>query len=110
MLEGPFSPFGNISIFLVSEWQSEYIMKCVEFIRQKRISMSPRADITAEMVDRYRSAAKGTLWATGGCRSYYLDEEGVPIMYPFTSGEYRDDIKKDPILADYELETLVDVA
>ena len=55
-------------------------MKFVDMIRDKRVAVSPRADVTARLTDRYREEAKKTIWATGGCKSWYQDKDGVPII------------------------------
>lgn len=106
LIEGPFSPVGNLSLFLISEWQVEYIMKCIDLIQDRGIAISPRADITEALIDRYREGAKQTIWATGGCHSWYQDEEGVPIIYPFPADEFRREVKEQPDLGDFEVAPL----
>ncbi len=109
MIEGPFSPFGNLSLILVAEWQVDYIMQCVDLIRERRIAMSPRVDVTDSLIKAYREEAKTTIWATGGCTSWYQDEEGVPIIYPYSPEAFRDEVKKPLNLADYDVEPLKQV-
>jgi cation diffusion facilitator CzcD-associated flavoprotein CzcO len=106
MIEGPFSPFGNLSLILVAEWQVDYIMKFVEMIREKGVAVSPRADVTARLTDRYREEAKKTIWATGGCKSWYQDKDGVPIIYPYSPDQFRDDVKEEPNLGDFEIQKI----
>lgn len=106
MIEGPFSPIGNLSLILVSEWQAEYIMKCLDVISRERIAMAPKPDITQRIMAEYREAAKSTIWGAGGCVSWYQDKEGVPIIYPFSPDEFRDEIQRDPDLDDYEVRSL----
>lgn len=106
MIEGPFSPVGNLSLILVSEWQAEYIMKCIETVRRDRVALSPDPQVTATMIADYREAARHTIWAKGGCQSWYQDEEGVPIIYPYPPARFRDEMKADPDLADFVVEPL----
>lgn len=103
MIEGPFSPLGNLSIILVSEWQVGYILKCIDLIRDKGVALHPRHDVTERMIAEYREEARKTIWATGGCRSWYQDEEGVPIIYPYAPERFGDDMRNDPNLDDYEM-------
>ena len=110
MIEGPFSPLGNLSIILVSEWQVSYIVKCIETIRGRGVALSPREDVTRAMIAQYREDARTTIWATGGCRSWYQDKEGVPIIYPYTPEKFRDDMREDPELSDYDVTLLERVA
>lgn len=109
MIEGPFTPFGNLSLIRVAEWQVDYIMKCIDKIREERIAMAPRADATDKLMAQYREAAKTTIWATGGCRSWYQDEEGVPIIYPYLAEQFRDEVKAPLILDDWVIEPLKSV-
>lgn len=106
MIEGPFSPIGNLSLILVSEWQAEYIMKCLHLISRERIAIAPKADVTAQIMSEYREAAKSTIWGAGGCVSWYQDKDGVPIIYPFAPDEFRDEIQRDPDLGDYDVRPL----
>ena len=110
MIEGPFSPLGNLSIILVSEWQVDYIMKCLDLIRTSGVALHPRQDVTERMMAEYREEARKTIWATGGCRSWYQDAEGVPIIYPYAPERFRDDMRNDPKLSDYEVVPLLQSA
>ncbi len=110
MIEGPFTPFGNLSLIRVAEWQVDYIMKCIDMIREERVAIAPRADATAELMAQYREAAKTTIWATGGCTSWYQDEEGVPIIYPYLAEQFRDEVKAPIILEDFDIKPLRDLA
>lgn len=103
MVEGPFTPFGNLSLIRVAEWQVDYIMKCIEMIREQGVAMAPKLDATLKLVAQYREDAKSTIWATGGCTSWYQDEEGVPIIYPYLAEQFRDEVKAPIILEDFEI-------
>ena len=46
-------------------------------------------------------AAKHTVWATG-CRSWYLDDRGIPFVWPFPFGRFTDEMSK-PRLEDYAI-------
>jgi len=37
-----------------------------------------------------------------GCRSWYLDDRGVPVAWPWSFTHFRD-VMERPVLADYEL-------
>ena len=106
MLEGPFSPIGNLSVVLISEWQADYVMRCVELARRERVALSPTPEATDVLMKRYRAAAKDTIWATGGCQSWYQDEEGVPIIYPFSPDDFRAETNGEPNRADFVIDDL----
>lgn len=89
MLNGPNGPIGNFSLIDVAELQLGYVMQLVERIRSgdcREISAARAAleDFEAERVE----AAKTTVWATG-CRSWYLDDRGIPAGWPWPFPRFR---------------------
>ena len=96
MIGGPYSPVGNISLVTVSELQSGWIMECIDKIAAEGISMSPTQAATDAMVDDFRIQAKKTTWYLGGCSSWYLDDEGVPGIYPYPSMKFMEDVSDGP--------------
>jgi hypothetical protein len=87
----------------ISERQADYILKCVEVLRQgKARSLAPRVDATNAFHARLLEAMKGTVWVTG-CNSWYLDEDGVPITWPWSAKRFHQDMSK-PKLSEFELE------
>lgn len=102
MLNGPNSPVGNFSLIQTAELQFAYIMSLVDQVRDGRL---PYAVPTAEAAARFDAerveAAKTTVWATG-CRSWYLDANGVPFAWPFPFERFRREMT-EPRLGDYEL-------
>jgi cation diffusion facilitator CzcD-associated flavoprotein CzcO len=101
MLNGPNSPVGNFSLIEVAELQIAYVLKLVEIVRSgacREVSASPEAMARFD-ADR-RVAARSTIWNTG-CRSWYLDEEGLPTAWPWTFDHFRDEMA-EPRLEDYE--------
>jgi len=46
-------------------------------------------------------AAASTIWVTG-CKSWYLDERGVPAAWPWPFQQFRD-VMETPDLSAYEL-------
>jgi cation diffusion facilitator CzcD-associated flavoprotein CzcO len=92
MLNGPNGPVGNFSLVEVAELQLAYIMKLVDRVRSgvcREISASPIAmeDFEAARVE----AAKRTVWATG-CRSWYLDDRGIPAVWPWPFERFRSEM------------------
>jgi len=100
MLNGPNGPVGNFSLIDVAELQFAYIMQLVE-----RISEGREVCATHEATERFDAerveAAKKTVWVTG-CRSWYLDEHGVPAAWPWTFDRFRDEMAQ-PRLEAFEL-------
>ncbi len=89
MLNGPNGPVGNFSLVEVAELQIGYIMQLVD-----RISAGDCREVSATQTAMMQfeearvEAAKKTVWATG-CRSWYLDDRGVPAAWPWPFGQFR---------------------
>ena len=102
MLNGPNSPVGNFSLIDVAELQLDYVLQLVEAVRS-----GARSEVSASLqaMQRFdaerRQAARTTIWNTG-CKSWYLDHEGLPTAWPFTFDRFRAEMRA-PRLGDYEL-------
>jgi cation diffusion facilitator CzcD-associated flavoprotein CzcO len=102
MLVGPHSPIGNFSLTGISEIQMRYIMSFIRLIKNgKAKAVAPRLDAQTRYNEHLREGFKNTAWVSG-CSSWYLDENGLPRMYPFTPNQYRKDMR-DPDLAEFDL-------
>ncbi|MGI9432567.1 MAG: flavin-containing monooxygenase [Myxococcota bacterium] len=101
MLQGPSGPVGNFSLIEVAELQFAYVMQLVEEVRAGRCREISAA---RDALDRYeaerREAAKSTIWASG-CKSWYLDERGLPTAWPWTFDRFREEMAA-PNLEDFE--------
>lgn len=101
MVEGPFSPIGNVCAFLTAELQVGHIIKLIRIAAEQGVAIAPREDATAALLEKYRDKARTTIWATGGCVSWYQDSEGVPTLYPFPNQTFEAEMNADPDLAEY---------
>ena len=82
MLNGPNGPVGNFSLIEVAELQLAYILQLVELRRSGRCAGVCASHAATERFDAERTeAARNTVWASG-CRSWYLDDRGVPAAWP----------------------------
>ncbi|HCW00561.1 MAG TPA: NAD(P)/FAD-dependent oxidoreductase, partial [Acidimicrobiaceae bacterium] len=73
----------------VAELQMDYALQLVDRIADGTCRLiSPSTDAT-EAHEAARTAAAGkTVWATG-CNSWYLDDRGVPMAWPWSFREFR---------------------
>ena len=102
MLAGPNSPIGNFSLIMISELQLGYVMQLIAELRHGRAhAIAPRADATARFNAEIKAAMPNTVWVTG-CRSWYLDKNGDPAMWPWTFEKFRADMAR-PDLGEYDL-------
>jgi len=104
MMCGPNSPIGNISVIDVSEVQAAYIVRCLEKLRKERgKALVPRREPTQAFHAELLDAMKDTVWTTG-CNSWYLDEDGVPTLWPWTAHRFHTEMRR-PRFDDYDLLT-----
>lgn len=83
LMIGPNSPIGNYSIISIAEAQTAYAMQLVEAWRDGRLDkIDVSAAATQEWNQKLRAKLKDTVWATGGCNSWYLDADGDPLSWP----------------------------
>jgi len=84
MLNGPNGPVGNFSLIEVAELQFGYIMQLLAPLRSgesREVSATPAA---MEQHEAARvQAVEKTVWVTG-CRSWYLDDRGIPATWPWS--------------------------
>jgi cation diffusion facilitator CzcD-associated flavoprotein CzcO len=102
MLNGPNSPVGNFSLIEVAELQFAYILRLVEHVRSgacRELSPSDAA-MRCFDADRRQQATK-TIW-NSGCKSWYLDTDGLPTAWPWTFDRFREEMRT-PRLSDFEL-------
>ena len=101
MLNGPNGPVGNFSLIEVAELQLDYILKLVGEVRAGRCrEISALESATLDFDARRVEAAKKTVWTTG-CRSWYLDDRGIPATWPWTFDHFREEMAA-PKLEDYD--------
>ena len=102
MLVGPNSPIGNFSLIMISEMQLGYIMQLVDLVREGKCrEVSAKREATAHFNAAIREAMKSTVWVSG-CRSWYLDKNGNPAMWPWTFERYEAEMRH-PDLDAFEL-------
>jgi cation diffusion facilitator CzcD-associated flavoprotein CzcO len=89
MLNGPNGPVGNFSLVEVAELQLGYIMQLVDRLRGGSVREIGATRDAMERFEAARVEASGnTIWATG-CRSWYLDDRGVPAVWPWPFSKFR---------------------
>jgi cation diffusion facilitator CzcD-associated flavoprotein CzcO len=102
MLNGPNGPVGNFSLIEVAELQFAYILKLIEPLRAGDCR---EVSATSEAMERHEAArveaAAHTVWVTG-CRSWYLDDRGIPAVWPWSFDRFRTEMKApDPKAFEY---------
>lgn len=89
MLMGPHSPIGNFSLVSVAEAQVDYVLRWIESWRAGTFTTAAPSQ---EATDRFnldlREAMPETVWVTG-CSSWYLGQDGLPEVWPWTPQEHE---------------------
>ena len=82
--------------------QFNYIAQLLDLLRDGRTgSLCVTGRATEEFEEERTIQAGNTVWATG-CNSWYLDDRGVPMAWPWNFQEYRDRLAR-PDLGAYDL-------
>ncbi len=104
MLNGPNGPVGNFSLIDVAELQFDYVMQLVELVLTGQCDAVAAARRATDEFESARvEAAKKTVWVTG-CRSWYLDDRGIPAAWPWGMDRFRAEMLR-PQLEHYDLIT-----
>ena len=102
MLNGPNGPVGNFSLIKIAESQVAYVLQLMAEIRAGRCrEISVKAEASARFEAERCVAAKKSIWATG-CKSWYLDKNGVPASWPWTPDRFFEEMA-EPKLESYDL-------
>ncbi len=101
MLNGPNGPVGNFSLISIAESQVSYILTLLEEIRGGRCrEISANAEVSASFEVERVAAAKKSIWSTG-CKSWYLDKNGVPASWPWSRDKFFE-VMADPKLEAFD--------
>ncbi|MCK5881923.1 MAG: NAD(P)/FAD-dependent oxidoreductase [Sinobacterium sp.] len=93
MLIGPNSPITNLSLIEVSDIGIDYIFQCIEKIERGELkSISVKQSVTDAFNEKLNRSFEGTIWVTG-CNSWYLDDEGLPVIWPWAPAEFLSALK-----------------
>jgi cation diffusion facilitator CzcD-associated flavoprotein CzcO len=99
---GPNTTLGHSSMIYIIESQTAYIAEALNSMRASgATAIEVRADVQARYNDELQHKLAGTVWNTGGCRSWYLDRNGRnTTLWPSFTFRFRQRTRSfDP--ADY---------
>ncbi len=103
MLIGPHSPFGNQSLFTISETQADFVMCCIEQWQRREVEwMAPTPEATERFNQEMKAALPDTIW-TSGCNSWYIGKDGIPSVWPWVASHHRE-ILRSPEQGDWLIE------
>jgi cyclohexanone monooxygenase len=105
MVVGPNTGLGHSSMVFVIESQVEYLRDAVRTMRLHRYAaVEPTVEATASWNRDIQRRMGRTVWSSGGCSSWYLDEHGRnTILWPRTTVAFRRLLARFDVAA-YEVE------
>ena len=88
---GPGTATGHISHILAIESGTRYVIDALKTMQAEKVAAVEVTERSqAEYARWLREHVKDTVWATGGCTSWYLDRGGQPsIAWPCSAWRYR---------------------
>ncbi len=92
ILDGPNASLGHNSSILMIEAQLDYLLAALRHREASRRSLLPTTEAESEYGRAVDAAAASTVWLTGGCRSWYVDEEAgrLTLLWPDTVAAFRE--------------------
>jgi cation diffusion facilitator CzcD-associated flavoprotein CzcO len=105
LLPGPNTGLGHTSVLYMLEAQIDHLRNALRLMRRTGArTIEPTADAQAAYVRAVDRRMRGTVWTSGGCRSWYLDRTGRnSTLWPDFSFRFRRRVERvDP--RDYRLD------
>lgn len=110
ILMGPNTGLGHTSVLYMLEAQIDHLLGAVRHMRERGLgALEADAGAQAAYVAEVDRRMRGTVWVSGGCRSWYLDDTGRnSTLWPdttwrfrrrvarFRPGEYRGEPAREP--------------
>jgi cation diffusion facilitator CzcD-associated flavoprotein CzcO len=95
-LVGPNTGLGHTSIVFMIESQVQFMLDALQTMRKRSIAtLEPRPEVQRAYNDKLQRALRGTVWNSGGCASWYLDEAGRnTTLWPTFTFTFRRQLRK----------------
>jgi cation diffusion facilitator CzcD-associated flavoprotein CzcO len=107
MITGPNTGLGHSSMVYMIESQIAYVMDALRTMDERgAAAVEVRPEVQSAYNDELQAKLGGTVWSTGGCKSWYLDSTGRnTTLWPSFTFRFREQTRTfDP--ADYVLSTM----
>ncbi|RFA11312.1 4-hydroxyacetophenone monooxygenase [Subtercola boreus] len=93
IIDGPNASLGHNSAIHMIETQLAYVLGALEHLSgHPDAALDVRADAEAAYTDAIDAAAAETVWLTGGCRSWYVDDRSrrLTLLWPGYALTFRE--------------------
>ncbi len=102
LMLGPNTPIGNFSVIAMSEVQCAYVQQCIaKWSEQAFDELNVKPEAMRDYNAYLKQGMAKTVWV-GGCRSWYLDKDGDPAMWPYSWKQWVSEMAQ-PVWADFYL-------
>ncbi len=104
MLVGPNTGLGHNSIVFMIESQIHYLMECLRYMDRTGLEIiEVREDVERRYNEELQQHLQGSVWNSGGCSSWYIDENGRnTVIWPGSTWPFRRRLQRFAA-ADYRL-------
>jgi cation diffusion facilitator CzcD-associated flavoprotein CzcO len=91
LLVGPNTGLGHNSIVFMIEAQLHYLMECLHFMDRGGLGViEVREPVQRRFNEEVQERLQGTVWNSGGCANWYLDENGRnTTIWPGSTWPFR---------------------
>lgn len=91
LINGPNVGLGHSSMIYMYESQATYIVSAISYARAHSVAaIEPTVEAQEAFTAEVDRLSAGTVWTSGGCRSWYLNREGRnTILWPGSTFRYR---------------------
>ena len=91
LMTGPNTGLGHTSVVVMAEAQIRYLLDALDHVaRRSAGAVEVREDAQRRFNEETQRRLAGTVWNTGGCKSWYLDRHGRnTTLWPGTTLAYR---------------------
>ncbi len=104
ILAGPNTGIGHTSLIYIIEAQIAYITQALELMDSRGIaSLEVRPDVKEAWDEHVQRKLSRSVWNSGGCVSYYLDDRGRnPTLWPDFTFAYAKRVKRFDLESYYQ--------
>jgi cation diffusion facilitator CzcD-associated flavoprotein CzcO len=91
LLLGPNTGLGHTSVVFMIEAQIAYVAGALRELQERRVAVAEvRPEAQRASTEDVQRRLQGTVWNTGGCASWYLDDKGTnAVIWPGFTWAYK---------------------
>lgn len=94
IINGPNTGLGHNSVVYIVEAQVDYVISALDHFDKDGVRyFEPKREAEDAYMDRLQARSQGTVWLTGGCKSWYVDPRSgrLTLVWPDFAHAFRDE-------------------